>query len=87
MLVLAVPPHVPIFVVPRVSPGAGAQDKAGDDEALGLIRLLGQIHVVLAHFWLVWGELRVVGGEAQRETSITKVSTLHTKYGGKTRSA
>ena len=56
VLVLAVPPHVPIFAVSHVSPGAGAQDKAGDDEALGLIRLLGQIHVVLAHFCLVWSE-------------------------------
>ena len=42
--------HVPMLAVPHISPGAGAQDKAGDDEALGLVRLLGQIHVVLAHF-------------------------------------
>ena len=29
--------------------GRGAQDKAGDDEALGLVGLLGQVGVVGAH--------------------------------------
>ena len=28
---------------------AGAQDKAGDEEALGLVGLLGQVRVVGAH--------------------------------------
>ena len=35
--------------IPATCPGAGAQDKARDDEALGLVRLLGQVHIVLAH--------------------------------------
>ena len=71
---LAVPPHVPR---PRMS-GAGAQDKAGDGEALGLIRLLGQIHVVFAHLgqrgWR-YGEL----GQAcnrQRRTSPPRLEQL-----------
>ena len=37
----------------------GAQDKAGDDEALGLVGLLGQLRVVGAH-----GELGMGRGEA-----------------------
>ena len=36
--------------IPAMCPGAGAQDKARDDEALGLVRLLGQVDIVLAHF-------------------------------------
>ena len=35
--------------IPGMCPGAGAQYKARDDEALGLVRLLGQVDVVLAH--------------------------------------
>ena len=38
----------------------GAQDKAGDDEALGLVGLLGQLRVVGAHP----GELGMGRGEA-----------------------
>ena len=74
VLLLVVPPHVPR---PRMS-GAGAQDKAGDGEALGLIRLLGQIHVVFAHLgqrgWR-YGEL----GQAcnrQRRTSPPRLEQL-----------
>ena len=48
---LAVTPHyVPILAILPVSPGADAQDEASDDEALGLVSLLGQIRVVGAHF-------------------------------------
>ena len=38
--------------IPAMCPGAGAQDKARDDEALGLVRLLGQVDVVRAHILL-----------------------------------
>ena len=38
--------------VPGMCPGAGAQYKARDDEALGLVRLLGQVDVVRAHILL-----------------------------------
>ena len=49
---LAVTPHyVPILAILPVSPGAGAQDEASDDEALGLVSLLGQVRVVGAHFF------------------------------------
>ena len=38
--------------IPGMCPGAGAQYKARDDEALGLVRLLGQVDVVRAHILL-----------------------------------
>jgi len=38
--------------IPGMCPGAGARDKARDDEALGLVRLLGQVDVVRAHILL-----------------------------------
>ena len=43
-------PHVPRPTQLCMCPRAGAQDEACDDEALGLIRLLGQVDVVFAHF-------------------------------------
>ena len=49
-LAVTPPDYVPILAILPVSPGAGAQDEASDDEALGLVSLLGQIRVVGAHF-------------------------------------
>ena len=53
----------------RGSGNGGAQDKAGDDEALGLVGLLGQVRVVGAHVAVEpGGDLRRQGrGSGRKE--------------------
>ena len=53
----------------------GAQDKAGDDEALGLVGLLGQVGVVGAHGSGGGGGSAAAGAGAQSEQARIRAPT------------
>ena len=56
--------------IPAMCPGAGAQDKARDDEAPGLVRLLGQVDIVLAHISLEREAVWMAAGPTDRAAEL-----------------
>ena len=56
--------------IPGMCPGAGAQYKARDDEALGLVRLLGQVDIVLAHISLEREAVWMAAGPTDRAAEL-----------------
>ena len=60
----------------RGSGDGGAQDKAGDDEALGLVGLLGQVGVVGAHVAGGGGGSAAAGAQARARS---KEGAKHTQ--------
>ena len=61
----------------RGSGDGGAQDKAGDDEALGLVGLLGQVGVVGAHVAVESGGSAARGRGGARSQKETNYNLKH----------